>query len=117
MQSSQMFPVNSRELRFAELKCARCALAMLYIIPHQPSLSTSPSPHHLKTLLTMSTTPSEISTLSPDITSNFNDHPSWEDGDFVLISSDGWRFRVASHHLFSARYARLPGVVPPTPGR
>lgn len=32
------------------------------------------------------------------------DHSLWHDGDFVLMSSDGWRFRVLSHHLFSARY-------------
>ncbi|EJT52247.1 hypothetical protein A1Q1_05457 [Trichosporon asahii var. asahii CBS 2479] len=30
------------------------------------------------------------------------DHSLWHDGDFVLMSSDGWRFRVLSHHLFSA---------------
>lgn len=31
------------------------------------------------------------------------DDPTWKDGDFVLISSDGWRFRVPSHPLLSHR--------------
>lgn len=31
------------------------------------------------------------------------DHPSWQDGDFTLVSSDGWRFKVPSELLFKAR--------------
>lgn len=35
----------------------------------------------------------------------YYDHPDWQDGDFTLISSDGWRFRISSEVLFAARYA------------
>lgn len=31
------------------------------------------------------------------------DHPDWENGDFTLISSDGWRFKAPSYSLFYAR--------------
>lgn len=36
---------------------------------------------------------------------NIQDDPDWQDGDFTLISSDGWRLKAWSYHLFSARYA------------
>ncbi len=32
-----------------------------------------------------------------------NDHERFNEGDFVLVSSDEVRFRVASHHLMAAR--------------
>lgn len=34
------------------------------------------------------------------------DDLTWKDGDFVLVSSDGWRFRVPSHPLLSHRWER-----------
>lgn len=37
----------------------------------------------------------------------FKDDPTWKDGDFVLVSSDGWRFRVPSHPLLSHRWVPL----------
>lgn len=35
---------------------------------------------------------------------NIKDDPTWKDGDFVIVSSDGWRFRVPSHPLLSHRW-------------
>lgn len=32
------------------------------------------------------------------------DHKTFKDGDFTLISEDGWRFRVQSQLLFAMRY-------------
>lgn len=57
---------------------------------------TFPSPHSPHLQFTMSSSSS---------TPAIQDHPTWTEGDFVLISSDGWRFQVLSHHLFSARCA------------
>ncbi|EJT48028.1 hypothetical protein A1Q1_02944 [Trichosporon asahii var. asahii CBS 2479] len=34
-------------------------------------------------------------------TTILKDDPTWKEGDFVLVSSDGWRFRVPSHPLLS----------------
>lgn len=39
-------------------------------------------------------------TTEPDI---IPDHPDWQEGDFTLISSDGWRFRVSSEALLASR--------------
>lgn len=35
--------------------------------------------------------------------SDIQDHPDWVDGDFTLISSDGWRFKV---HTWSLCWSR-----------
>lgn len=34
---------------------------------------------------------------------DIQDDPFWDEGDFTLISSDGWRFKAWSYKLFSAR--------------
>lgn len=36
---------------------------------------------------------------------DLQDHPDWTSGDFTLISSDGWRFKVDSFSLCWSRYA------------
>lgn len=35
-------------------------------------------------------------------------HPEWQDGDFVLVSSDGWRFKAPSELLFRSRSVPSP---------
>lgn len=39
-------------------------------------------------------------------TVDLRDHPDWQTGDFTLITADGWRFKVWSHHLLTARYGQ-----------
>lgn len=50
----------------------------------------------------------DIQSLTPPSTEGpdnpmVKDDPTWKTGDFVLISSDGWRFRVPSHPLLCHR--------------
>lgn len=41
---------------------------------------------------------------SQQCSGSFQDHPEWQDGDFDLVSSDGWRFKISSDLLFESRY-------------
>lgn len=40
---------------------------------------------------------------------DIRDHPDWSTGDFTLVSADGWRFKVWSHHIAAARLVHYPG--------
>lgn len=49
----------------------------------------------------MTLDPADFSSQHSD--SSIQDHPEWQDGDFVLVSSDGWRFKAPSELLFRSR--------------
>lgn len=38
-----------------------------------------------------------------DGSSDLQNHPGWQTGDFTLVSSGGWRFQIPSKELFWAR--------------
>ena len=69
-----------------------------------PEILTLPHPPHTSAL-TMPDVPLSSAALSNDSNAMeiVRDSPDWTEGDFSLISSDGWRYRVRSAKLCRIR--------------
>lgn len=86
-------PTQNTPVATSGNNCAIGLQCVAHIGAGDVSLLSSLPPSH---------TPSSTDAM-PKYRATVRDHPDWREGDFTLISADGWRFKVLSAYVMSSR--------------